>query len=457
MATSGTGVGTQIPAGTGSANLRAIPRTILSLDRYAQIMGLDPVHFNQGFDETFFPVNSDCPDVWFKYSWQRPGYASRYDLAVAIKDAEEDIANVLGYWPGPKWTSEEDHTYEKYHRRYIRNTGWLPNVAGNFKSVVANFGNIIAPGPRSVAAAATGTGVVYADDDGDGFIETATVTVDISGTAAETVLNYSWYDLQQTCRFGVYHDGYSGHPDWEVRYPVSVTLSGTTLTFTFRSWQLFLPSLLAAYPQLDSVPYPIDANTSTNFVSTVDVYLEYPDYTQPSSQFVWAGRRNCTICAGAGCVNCGTATQNGCVNVDDKTRGIVAPIPASYDATNGWTQASISNEYEPDRIKLWYYSGNVSDEYKMGLTCDPLSDYFARTIAWLATARLERDPCGCGHVKESMMKLRQDLAIASPEGNFIIGLDDAMDNPFGSRLGELRAWRRIARIVGDVQIDGVAI
>ena len=458
MASSGSGTGTPISSGSGSANLRSIPRTILSLDRYAQIMGLNPVHFNQGYDETYFPVDSSCPDVWFKYHWQRPGYASRHDLAMAIRSAEKSIADVLGYWPGLKWVAEEEHQYDKFHRRYIRNVGWMPDVSGNFKSVSANYGDIISPGKRGVAVASTSAGVTYADDDSDGLAETATVTVDYSGTAAETVLNRAWYNLGTECRFGVYHDGFGGHPDWEIRYPVSVDISGTTITFTFRSWQLLLPSLLEEFPQLGSTPFPIDVSETSNFVSTVDVYLEYPDLSQPSTTFVWDGQRTCSICSGAGCENCGVETRNGCLNLSDPGTGILTPIPASYDATNEvWTQSDISTEYEPHIVKLWYLSGKISDEYRMGLTCDPLEESLAQAIAWLATARLVREPCGCGNTKQSMMELRKDVAIVSPEGNFVVGIDDALKNPFGTRLGEIRAWRSVARLAKDARLDGVAL
>lgn len=454
MAT-GSGTGTPI---SGTRVRQSLPRTLLSLERYARIMGLNPVHFHQGFDETFFPVDSSCPDVWFKYHWQRPGYASRYDLAVAIKKAEEDIARVLGYWPAPMWIPAEDHKYDKYHRNEYRYTGWMPDVAGRFKSVRTNYGKVISEGKRAVAAAGTSVSVTYTDSDADGFVETATITHDISGSAAETITGKDWFNLNQPCSFGVYHAGQSGDPSWQIRSPRSVTMSGTTITFIFDSWQLLDPALVEEYPQLGGAPNPIDANTLANFVNTVDIYLEYADLSQPSAVFRWAGQQSCSLCAGSGCAQCGDNSRNGCLNIRNREAGVVIPIPAAYDSDSAtWLQSTISSEYEPDSVKVWYLAGEVDRDYEMGLSCDPLDDFFAQAIAWLATARLEREPCGCGNAKESMRKLRRDLAIVSPEGNFVIGVDDVLDNPFGTRLGEVRAWRTVARVVGDTRLDGVAI
>ena len=100
---------------------RASTYTLLSLDRFAQILGIDPAHFNQcgapSLDPAVFPEEGRCSDVWFQYDWQKNDRVSRETLARAIKAAEDDIAKVLNYYPAPLWFTNEVHTYPRFARR----------------------------------------------------------------------------------------------------------------------------------------------------------------------------------------------------------------------------------------------------------------------------------------------------------------------------------------------------
>ena len=78
---------------------RANTPTLLSLDRFAQILGVPPAHFAGGYTATVFPVTSSCSQVWFQHAWQAADKVGREELAVAIAGAEGDIASELGYWP----------------------------------------------------------------------------------------------------------------------------------------------------------------------------------------------------------------------------------------------------------------------------------------------------------------------------------------------------------------------
>ena len=65
-----------------------------------------------------------------------------------------------------------------------------------------------------------------------------------------------------------------------------------------------------------------------------------------------------------------------------------------------------------------------------------------RAIAYLATARLARPMCACVSVTELYHKLQRDLAFADAGGSFQIN-DDDVGNTFGTRVGEIMAWRYI--------------
>src|SRR3990167_7828960 len=87
-----------------------LPYTLLSLPRYALIMGIAPLHFHQGFyastNPQLFP-NSGCTQIWYQHDWQNFDHVSREQLAMEIANAEQEIANLVGYWPAPVFLAEE--------------------------------------------------------------------------------------------------------------------------------------------------------------------------------------------------------------------------------------------------------------------------------------------------------------------------------------------------------------
>lgn len=459
MPDSGSGVGTPITGGAPSGMpVRALPYTLLSLERYAQLMSLNPAHFNQSYSDNVFPITSSCQDVWYKYSWQRIDVVSREELAYAIKQAEEDIADVLGYWPAPKWTASEKLDYD-HHYLKDRWTIHGLNTLLEAKTVTARKGKVLAPGRRVVALAGDSIGVSYSDEDGDGLNETATITVDISGTAAETVLD-SGYDSDIVSSRGlkVYFEDQGGHQDWEIRTPISRSYSGTTLTVIYRCWQLIRPELLEEYPQITEEPFPIDISDSSNLVDAVDVYLEYTDPTQVSVEFVWRRQQSCTVCNGSGCEVCNPYSVNGCLTVADSDAAILSPVPGSYSVANSrWEKSSVSVSREPDYVRAWYYSGYISDDYLNGYTDEPLSHSFAQATAWLATARLHDEICACGNAKAIADNLRKNFVVSTSDGAFILPVDEAVENPFGIKVGEVMAWRKIRRINPDIALTGYAL
>src|SRR5688572_10128086 len=99
---------------------RASTPTLLSLDRWARIMGLNPVHFNGASGDSVWPLTGGvCKDVWPQHSWQSPDIISREELARNIHLAERAITRALGYSPAPTWFAEEEHNFPRYH-----NVGW---------------------------------------------------------------------------------------------------------------------------------------------------------------------------------------------------------------------------------------------------------------------------------------------------------------------------------------------
>ena len=416
---------------------RATTRTHLSLDTYARIMGINPVHFNGASAGEFFPCN--CSDAWRQHSWQWADVVGREDLALTIASAEDDLEKEIGFPLAPTWR-EDIVRYPAHYRR-----GALLSVAN--APVTTLRGRVTNPGRRAVAAVKLAAAVVYSDEDGDGFYETATVT-------AATTLT----DALQICAFTA---GTAGDETWEIRPPRTRTISGGNVVLTFWSWQMIRPELWEEFPTSNDDLRAIDLAglaatppVTTNVVTTVDVYRVYTDASQVASRFLWGPRVSpnvllqhdvVDVCAVVNCESCELTQQDGCLTIRDSRRGVVVPSPGEWsDANATWTCASFALPRPPDQVILWYACGEYSNDYLLGRSGDPLPRDWALAVAQLATARLERPLCQCGNTSALAVKLQADLAVASEVERFNIS-DNDMGNPLGTRYGEILAWRQVRR------------
>lgn len=432
---------------------RASTFTLLSLDRYAKIMGIDPVRFNGcnpihlAGGPTLFPIFNDQQNIWPQFAWQHVDALSREDLALEIRNAEEDIARFLGYWAAPRWQSQEMHVYPKHYRPERYGTG--VDIRGMFKEIKADYGKFIAAGRRAVILCESRASVTYSDPDLDGWDELATITANIDCTT-------------DACEVKVYQVGSSGAQEYEIRDPITKTLSGGVFTATFHTWQMVDPDVWDRFPTTENtegaVGIDISDTTSTNLISAVDIYYEYTDFTQPSAVFYWESLAGqllpfgtvvglCSSCDGTGCAACEHNTQNGCLHFRDVENGVVVPVPASYDSdTAQWNQTTWTECREPDSVKIWYYAGEVGERNRRAETCDPLSPYLADVIAKLATARLHRQWMANNNAQALQKDYMMDRSRTVPNGDSFFVTDEISGNPFGTRGGEIYAYNRLKHL-----------
>lgn len=423
---------------------RADVYTLLPLDIYAQIMGLNPLHFNGGrlpgitqepFTITAASDWSERP-IWHQFGWQHTKNISRDVLARTIQQAEFDVARFLGYWPAPAWTSQEVHTYPRPYRPEFY--GSWGNVRGQFKEIKTKFAKVIAAGQRVVGdavVATQGVELIYSDPNTDLWNTLATITVTT--------------DITNECEVKLYFAGRNGSPLWEIRPLKSVSIVGNTLTITVDSWLMFEPSVVEAIPTQEITA--INAGLDASYAQTVEVRREYTDHTQPSAQFFWEREPGqvfpppfcCTACGGTGCETCSLVTQNGCFDIRNAEDGVIAAKPATYDSDDArWERATSAVCREPDEVKIWYQSG-LQSEFGLRGDCNKLDSALARTIAMLATARLT---CRfrAGTSLSSMVDYwRRDQAESTAEGSTIFTPPDILSNPFGTRRGEVEAYRTL--------------
>lgn len=415
---------------------RASTPTLLSLDRYCWIMGIEPAAFNQAVSNIVFPNGTACTP-WPQHAFQDHDHTSREDLAREIALAEQDIANYMGWWPAPRWIEQDVQMWPRFHRPEYYDIGGY-NVRFQRKGIKASYGKIIEPGQRAVTLIASptvaGGTIVFSDEDGDGFDETVTVTANTT--------------LTNQCELKVYTYDHDGEPEWEIRPARTKVIAGGVLTATFYAWQFIDPDLWEQLPTYADGGMPTIDMDEAIYVAAVDVYREYNDETATSATFYWEPEPSsigsfCTFCSNVGCVRCTLTEQDGCAQIRDAEFGYLGAAPGSYDDDDGqWESAAWSVCRDPDTVKFNYYCGNLSELNRANRRCDGLSDQWARIIAWLATARLRRPACDCGAAGALIEWLQEDVSRNTRDGSYTVLWDD-LSNPFGVRRGEIEAYRHI--------------
>lgn len=397
--------------------------------------GMDPLHFSGGFSHSF--PQPLCADVWKQYAWQDGGKVSREELIEKIAEAEVDIAGELTYWPAPVWIAGEQTEFPRPQRTDLYATSGL-NARLRAKSVRTQWGYVLYGGVRATEELGEAT-CSFLDLDGDGFPETAQfqLTVSASLSICEVQAFFKQYDDPDAanCRTDPTSEG--ADPAWRV-HSLRSTLSGTTLTMYIPAWNLFRPQLSEGW-NIDD----IDADQAANYVDALEFYRVYNDPSQ-QVRFLWGEDITCDDSE-----TCAWALQDGCLRVKDARRGMIVPSPGTYDASDETYSANTwSQSREPDYVRTWYRAG-LQPRRPLGtithggsVACDQLSHFWAETIAILAIARLDRPICDeCSNIGLVADRWQIDLAKVG-ERSFQVG-GDTLDNPFGTRAGEVFAWKRL--------------
>lgn len=412
---------------------RASVPTLLSLDRWARILTINPVHFSGASGSLIWPSNGACAEVWPQYSWQTAHeLVGRDDINQVIATVEQDFKDIIGYSVGPTWEVDESQR-------------WRSNGTGYLTQVKTEYGMVIAPGRRAVTLIEADAPVVRSNPDGDTWDELATVTVST--------------DLTDIREIKVYYAGHDGDEEWEIRPRKSVTIAGGVATITLDAWQLIDPDLWERYPTNEGF-LALDITNAANFVTEVDVYREYNDTSQSAADFYTMGSTGGLCgCGGVGCQACEVASGSGCFRIHDTRLGFITPFPATY-GESGWRLDRLNYNYAL-RVSLSYYAGEMDKRYITRKSLDPLSQEMAEAIVWCSVARLPNDFCSCNNIRERI-KTYQMSAVRMREGAQNAELYTRYDKldvyscPLGERVGEVMAWQRLSRVKGALG-DGGAL
>lgn len=401
---------------------RANTRTLLSLDRFAQIVGLHPLHFNQVSlaEEGSTEDPASCGKIIVQHPWQAHDAMAREEIARCLAVAEANIAMYLGYDVMPTWNRMDlvdapTPRGPRYEYNHLLTT---------------SKGYVLSGGIEGKALVALAQQVVYSDNDGDGYFETATISTATTVTDPQEI--------------AIYYPGRAGSNLWEIR-PTTVTISGGVATIVCRREQLVVPELLEVVRgELQPAAYDLD----DDFLDTVDVYRHYND---PATQarFIWeAGSGPCGACVGSGCASCSYHIQSACMMVRNRRLGHIVLSAADWDTdTLAFTGHVGPNHYigtSPNRALLWYRAGYYNPDLARPFL--DMDARFERAVVMYALSLMDRDICGCAGVNSMHEQARVDLAAveSNPNSSTSYNAEEGyLDSRFGTRAGAVEAWRLV--------------
>ena len=409
---------------------RALTRTWLTLDDWARIHGFDLLHFNGVQTPDGHPVNANCDRIWTQHHWQR-GQVGREDVAEAIADAEDQIADLLKTNLIPDWNEERIDVIGHWQASLFQRT------ASRFDGMNPTFSfprrNWISGGQRATAVLGDNAAVVFAT--ADDFATNAFATITVLGVDADLDVNEVRVFFAPDPDLGISE----GDPEWEIRPLRTIDLAGTTLTITISREKLVEPALVEASP-VDFAG--VNGDLDANFVDTVDVLRVFND-PQNMVQLEWSPSAD----SGCGsCTACTTAAQTGCVTSVNKELGIVSFAPATWDATTeSFTAATLSVCRQPDRLLLRSFSGMQASTVR-GQTQNPritMDRRLGQLVSILAAANLTGEPCGC-EAAARVEAWQEELDANLDDKSFQIGFNE-LRNPIGMTKGAIHVWRRLKR------------
>lgn len=413
---------------------RASTVTKLPLATWFQYMGIHPLHAMQ---VRLADVDVHCNDVYFQHEWQTADHVSREEIARAIAEAESKLEDALGYRLAPTWEVDEWHLTQRPFKPEMFNRNGA-DIRGLKQIVQSDWGWLISGGIEAKELLGASVAIAYTDNDGDGYNETATVVV------ATTAVDKN--------EINIYYPGKSGDDSWEIR-PTEVAIAAGNATITFRRELVVVEEKLETF---DIEGQEAIGTVDADFLSTVDVYRRYND-PQTQASFLWEPLAiGCSACNGDGCSTCAYQTQAGCLILrSDQRNSVVGYSPGHWDndldifVSDPWAVARL-----PEIIRLYYYSGYRNKRAKY---VNRLDEGWARVITYMSAALLDRPPCDCG--ADVWRRYRQDLSMDSGDEDGIPIFrtpSGILDNPFGTRRGEVDAWRRISSF-GAQRMTSVAL
>lgn len=415
---------------------------LLPLELFRQAMRMHPYHFWQLANSTV-PVSSNCDTLVYEYAWQNADALGRADISAAIDTAEARLREWLGYSVAPHYVVET-LDWPQYHDPSF--WAWGPGgIDGRWRTLQLSEGYVQNFGIETRTIIQASAPVTYTDSDGDGVLDTFSVSVSTSILDAATLgIVFLSSDMPSTENDGYFVEAQRLHP-------VRVVTDGSDAVFTGNAWIMVKPKLYQGV-----APVPLNPATAGVLATAVDVLQFQPGSTtaMPQATLIW------NTLPWAGCAApvpdsgssrdpnaAGTATAR--VGISDARRGIAHVGQATYDATTGlWSAGSGDYWRPPDRVIVRYLAGitpGTPSASIVPINHDRMSPTWQTIVARLAAAELGQPICACQEANRELHYWQVDLARTGGNNDAQFGAISAEDlnNPFGTRRGHIYAWRQV--------------
>lgn len=345
--------------------MKNYPNNLLSIDQFAQTLGLHPWVVAQVGSNLPPGTGKMCQCAMYETASARQdadGF-SRADMAHAIHAAENIFAQQTGYYPAPKVLTDTKQPFPLPLGRYEP----IPSLR-------LKYGYVQSIGTPTLTLLNTVnlTRETTTDDDlKDSF--TATVTVP-SGTSADQIRAY----FTVTDRDGL------DKRDWEIR-PIRVSISGTTATIQGDAYLLAKPRHIRLMP-----PISLAADDDDTYVEQIEVWRQTID-SCAQGELTWT-EGNCSS------TPCSPITKQACFNlIPDPERGEISVGSLMNDCA---VSKQLDRATLPDTYTVHYTAGYPLQENGL------MDEWHAQIISWLAAALMPCESCACGCIKDMLKEYR---------------------------------------------------
>lgn len=318
----------------------------------------------------------------------------RERIAANLQLAVTNVANEMHFWPRPAWFTQ---TIPLSRATPLQ---WQEQAVERKK--------LIAFGQRNTTAISAAATIAYSDPNSIGILDTATITV----------ANPNSYSVDEIQLFYQVADGAlaAADPRFQIE-TTNIVVSGGNLVITAQRAQFVKPSIWTV-PYIITDPNGRNANAAdtqdaSDFVTAVDVYRVFNDTTTSISLLT----------------NDGTVLQNFSGEILDPELGFFR-LGGDFCNTADWCG-------RPARIKVYYYSGEALQDGQMETE---LQD---RIISY-ANAEMNEQYTGFSSWTLTRVKRDQGVMVVSggqSSGTWPILTKRDANNPFGLRVGQVRAWQ----------------
>lgn len=386
---------------------------------------------------------SQCNSVIRQYSWQAADQVGRADMKRALYEAEQRLFDELHFSIAPHF-AEETKEYLSLNL-LSQNAFYSPAQWGagdpysRWTGIFLKEGYVNAIGYEDLTLLDT-VDIALTDENDDGLLDTFTAIVATSETDPLKIAVY----FATADRL----DNEDVSEAWRIQ-PVSVSITGGVATIIGRVWLIVKPILYEKATQ----PANLDPDDVEVFVSEVAVYTRTTnpngtDISNAQATLEWETMPfplawcNATIPNQYSTDPATIGYAVGRAGIRNPKLGEVLPAQATLNVDTGlWNETFPIWNFRPDRVTVRYNAGYPLD------TNGQVNKKLRSAVTDLAIASMPARICACDVANKVLWELQWDLARVQNNLEAYATTQQQLNNIFGTKRGEVSAWRKIKHLV----------